>query len=465
MKGVLLACGVMILFVAKAEEKKMLAEFRKIGDSIVDSAALTFSGGYYSNCINGNIAQQDALVSLKGHQYAIYYNAKRHVCLGRRKLAGGNWEVIEFEDYGFAGEDTHNYAVMGICPGDGTIHLAFDDHCTPLHYRVSRKEAALKPEACAWTAQLFNAVTSELIPGKSIGDVTYPRFFSTPKGALQLYYRFGAAGQGDHAIVEYDPQAGSWRRLGVLFSGKGTYKGSNSRCAYSNGLGYDEKGRLHVTWCWREPGADRNNHDLQYSYSDDFGRTWLNNKGAEIAKLPESSLHVASPDVIAFPIPLGWGMENKFTQVVDRQARVHTVLWENPPDAAQPSSDLNTWQYYHYWRDSNGKWTRNALGFGQGKRPSLFVDRQDNLYLVYNKSRDYKSGGQLEIARATAKGLWSDWAVCHKEAGPFMGEPVVDRSRMYTDGILSVYVQQEPGKLGGSSPLRVLDFQPQPASE
>lgn len=95
--------------------------------------------------INANSFQQDAIVSSHGWQYAAFYSARRpserhdpvYVHLSRRqlrsakgtKLVVSHWETIVFEDYGQTTDDGHNTISIGVCDGDGTIHVAFDHHC------------------------------------------------------------------------------------------------------------------------------------------------------------------------------------------------------------------------------------------------------------------------------------------------------------------------------------------------
>lgn len=90
-----------------------------------------------AHVLNGNTFQQDAILSFVGWQYAVFYRPKPNrpshkvllVHLARRKLAGGEWKQILFEDYEQTADDGHNTVQMGICPGNGTIHLSFDHHC------------------------------------------------------------------------------------------------------------------------------------------------------------------------------------------------------------------------------------------------------------------------------------------------------------------------------------------------
>lgn len=90
------------------------------------------------HAINGYAFQQDALTSFNGWQYAVYYSTLTpnspsleplFVHLARRQLSGGPWETVVFEDYPQMTDDGHNTVQMGICPGDGTIHLLYDHHC------------------------------------------------------------------------------------------------------------------------------------------------------------------------------------------------------------------------------------------------------------------------------------------------------------------------------------------------
>lgn len=89
--------------------------------------------------INANSFQQDAITSFRGWQYVCFYSNKDDdaptspllVNMGRRQLSGvpGPWEILTFLDYEQTVDDGHNTISMGICPGDGTIHVSFDHHC------------------------------------------------------------------------------------------------------------------------------------------------------------------------------------------------------------------------------------------------------------------------------------------------------------------------------------------------
>ena len=121
---------------------------KKIGDSILDASALNLGEEKYGEVrfakrINGLSFQQDAMVTHAGYQYVGYYDGDRQVCIARRKLSLGAWEVIRLDDYAFKSNDAHNTISIGVCPADGTIHISFDHHIHPLNYRVSDKGCLL----------------------------------------------------------------------------------------------------------------------------------------------------------------------------------------------------------------------------------------------------------------------------------------------------------------------------------
>lgn len=435
-------------------------ETKKVGDSTVDSAALHFTNGAWGLCVNGQTFQQDALTTFRKFQYATYYDAAGRLCVARRKLAAPAWEAIRFGDYHFRGNDTHNVAVMGICPRDGTIHLAFDHHGHPLHYRVSLPGVASAPEKFSWNTNLFGKITSELEPNRKLARVTYPRFVRTPDGGLQFGCRIGGSGDGDKCLANYDPHTGTWKNFGACFGSTGNYLGQTSRNPYLNGYTYDRKGYLHVTWCWRETGDPDTNHDFAYAWSKDGGKTWLNNAGKKIGERGRQLVTVESPALHVFEIGMNRGLVNATTQAVDHRNRIHAVTSHLPDEVPQQS----TWEaarqksaYFHYWRDATGNWHRNQMDF-IGSRPQLWFDDSDNAYLVFVGDR-FNPSPNLSIAAASAKNDWTDWKIIHTEPGPFSGQPQIDR---YRGGeVLSVYIQEAPTSgIGTASALRVLEFAP-----
>lgn len=444
----------------------------KIGDSVVDTNALTIDGAF-GQAINGLAFQQDAVVSHRGYQYVGYYNGGRRVCLARRKLPAGAWQVVRFADYDFKSNDAHNIISIGVCPQDGTIHVAFDHHGHELHYRLSRQGVASDPEAVTWGASLFGPIHSDLESGKPI-RITYPRFWQTPTGGLQFCYRQGGSGNGDRMLADYDPETGTWGKVRQIDSRAGPFEDamgqSDSRCSYPNGYDYGPAGKLHTTWVWRE-SSQGSNHDLMYAYSTDGGVMWRNNAG-QILKEPA---HVNSPGITAVRISRQHGLMNTHGQAVDSQGRVHVVMWHCTDEslrAAGSEPGEHRWgppaarHYHHYWRDRDGRWHHTELPWSPGSRPKIFVDRDDNAYMIYGARSDLGEpaekarplNGDLVFVAATSASNWTDWKIVHRESGPFVNEMLGDLYRWKADGVLSVMVQESPKNKHDATALRILDF-------
>ena len=442
-----------------------------IDDSMVEAEALNVPTGPFGTCFNGQTFQQEAVLTLNGYQYAAYYADGGVLCLARRKLTDGPWQSLRFEDYRVTHDDVHNVAALGICPGDGTIHLAYDHHVSTLHYRRSVAGLALRPETCDWDTGLFSKTTSKLT-GETLNRLTYPQFFSTPRGDLQLIYRLGTSGDGDWYLAEYSAESGEWTLLGTLFTRHGTYKTSASRCAYPNPPRYGPGHRLHITWCWRERPANgirdlRTNHDLCYAWSDDYGRTWQDNDGRLVAIIGtgqtgvSGSLGIDTPGVVVRRTRYLWGQMNTTTQAVDPAGRVHVINWQHRQDADAGSTDLNTWRYYHYWRDTSGVWHTNKLPFW-GRKPQIAVDAHGRAFVVYGESDDRNyhhvdPGWRMVLVGASRESGWTDWRRLWMSSKTFVGEPLLDPVRWQQEAILSVYAQEQPESAGEASPLHVFD--------
>ena len=437
----------------------------RLGDSLIDAEALTIQGGF-GQAINGKSFQQDAVVSHAGYQYVAYYDAARHVCIARRALPSGEWEIVRFLDYDFKSNDAHNTISMGICPADGTIHLAWDHHGHPLHYRASRKGVATNPKDVQWEPPLFGPITSELEKDRPI-RLTYPRFIQTPDGGLQFCYRQGGSGDGARMLVDYLSESGTCANTRVIDSGKGVFEDamgkSESRCSYPNGYDYGPKGKLHATWVWRED-AQGSNHDLVYVYSEDGGKTWRNNAG-EVLTEPAN---VNSPGVTVAQIGRELGLMNTHGQAVDSQGRVHVVMWHctvKTIEAAGSQPGEHRWgppgaqRYHHYWRDTDGTWHHTELPWPAGNRPKVFIDAHDNAVLIYSAGGDlHGTGGELVIAAATAASKWNDWKTMHVEKGPFVNEMLGDPIRWRRESVLSVMVQDSPPEPHDPTALRIVDL-------
>ncbi|MFP4173599.1 MAG: BNR repeat-containing protein [Candidatus Hydrogenedentota bacterium] len=365
---------------------------------------------------------QDKVVSLNGYQYGVYWDADRLLTVARRDLDNGSVDILRFDEYVLAEgisesqqRNAHRNTVVGMSPGDGRLHLSWDHHNNDLNYTRSRPGFLTNPPD--------EMSTEDFEPRQSLTEgapqrVTYPRLFNDHKDNLYFFYRSGGSGAGDIAIFEYDDETGDWAIISdQLFGRQGVYppwNDSESRNAYMHDLLFDNEGRLHITWVYREVGASwASNHDLHYAYSDDQGRTWKNNEGQVIADTREGGqITIDSPGIVVWEIPVFSWLMNQCAMTLDSNNNPHVAtyhmeepyepgdLQHNPPAGVQDR--LN---YYHYWRDNNGEWHRSEpLPLPLPRRRPMIVAAPDDTILIYFATND---GFMCHAARA--KDEWSEW--------------------------------------------------------
>ncbi|KAI1479074.1 hypothetical protein K445DRAFT_18969 [Daldinia sp. EC12] len=436
----------------------------------------------HRNCVlNGNAFQQDVIQSFNGWQYASFYSylsaeaghEPLYIHLSRRKLPEGQWETLIFEDYPQTTDDGHNTIQIGICPGDGTIHLSYDHHCDRIRYRHSQPGVAHSPESFQWSPSLFTPHLSRL-PGLGeehddlLSYVTYPRFVQLDRNLL-FSFRTGKAGLGDDHLAVYEPQQ-EGTTCGYTVLGM-NLKGVDNN-PYIHGLDF-RGGRLHATWVYRGfvwyegwddpldtkhkqqrgPNSAENNHNICYAYSDDGGRSWLNGAGELIADVPKGeSVRPDAPGIVAFSIPKGSGLSNQEAQAVDHEGGVH-VLNRDAVDGEQ--------KWKHYYRSPQGTWTQRALphvqGVKGGKRGRLAVSKEDDLYLILPDH----AAPVLTILKASKTSNYSDYELVWQETGFPPTEPLVDTTRLDYDNVLSVFTRYSNAADIEPSPrvdVVVLDF-------
>jgi hypothetical protein len=408
-----------------------------------DGLTIVSYGGY----LNGESFQQDGIVSYGGYQYAAFWNTSRHVVLGRRSLPTGAWSTLELADYTLSADDAHNTISIGICPGDGTLHLSFDHHGNNLHYRRSVAGFVTNPAAATWATSSFSAVTSALVGTTTVALVTYPRFVTEPGGNKMLFEaRIGASGSGDEYLWEYDGTTHAWTALGMFVNGT-----IDSINAYPHGLSYTQGGtRLHMSWCWRETPDASTNHDLYYVTSDDHGRTWKNNAGATVATTGSTYVTKSSSGIKVWTINQNRGLINQEHMAVDTTGRVH-VLLSHMPDAQADDATFDSArtksQFFHYWRNTSGTWTRVAMGLPvvASFRGKLAIASSNNLYAILP---------DLRIATATAASNFATWTVLDSsDAGRFFSDPLIDTARLLTENKLTVFYP-----LKSSPNIAILDY-------
>ena len=392
----------------------------------------------YTGYMNGESFQQDGITTVAGWQYTAFWDQSGYVNLSRRQLPGGAWQNLRLTDYATTSTDSHNTISIGISRQDGTIHLAFDMHSSPLRYRRSVAGLATSPGTAAWSASSFGPVVSTLT-GAGMPTMTYPQFLTTPAGKVQLALRTGTSGAGDEVLYEY--AGGTWTSVGRFIDG--TTANNN---AYLFGLEYDSTGLLHATWTVRETSNASTNHDLFYAYSRDDGRTWRNNAGSVIATTGSAPLISNSAGLRVWAIGQNRGLINQESQVVDKAGIVH-VLASHLPASAPSTSDFTAARenavLVHYWRDKASKvWHQTYTPFKErSSRGDIGVDAADNLYVASGDSSTRK----LHIETASKASAWSDWTLRHTSAAIYYSDPLIDHERLRTQGVMSIFAPRYGG--------------------
>ncbi|KAK8112300.1 uncharacterized protein PG998_008757 [Apiospora kogelbergensis] len=442
--------------------------------------------------LNGNAFQQDALQSFNGWQYACFYSARSElsdreplfVHLSRRKLPVGRWETLVFEDYPQTTDDGHNTAQLGICPGDGTIHLSYDHHCDPLRYRHSIPNLATAPESYVWSADHFTP-TSPHLPGLAsspahaelLRDITYPRFGQLGRD-LWFSFRTGKAGLGDDHLYLYSSRRGAYSSFSQPSADDNAGAKTTTTTAVTPFLkgvrnnpyihGLDARaGSLYVTWVYRDfvwydgwddpadtqhkqqagPNSAANNRDLCFAYStpsapfpstpastnDDeepAGRVWRNNAGDVVADLARGeSVAPASRGVTALRRGPRGGVH-----VLNRDgcrsypnADAEAEVEEKKEGGGNENQEV---KWKHYYRDpATRAWRARPLpcGYVSGKRGRLAVGGDDDLYFVLP--------GEEGL-------VWSSGGSSGGEEMFPPTEPLVDTYRLDHDNVLSVFARR-----------------------
>lgn len=408
----------------------------EIGEDTLALSGLTAVS--YGGYVNGESFQQDAVVTHAGHQYAAFWNTERHVVLARRRLPADStgapeaWQKFDFTDYSLSADDAHNTISLGVAPGDGTLHLAFDHHDSTLHYRRSVPGLLTNPDTAVWNATSFGAVTSTLVEPTPVTKLTYPRFVTEPGGArLLLSARIGQSGSGDEFLWEYDTATHAWSSLGEYL--RGTDVGIN---AYLHGLVYTRGGsRLHAAWCWRATPDPTTNHDLLYVYSDDHGRTWYNDAGQQLGTTGSTFVTRDAPGLAVWSIPQHRGLINQEHLAVDASGRVH-VLLSHLPDAAADDDDFasarSRSEFFHYLRELDGTWHRHSIGLPtvENFRGKLAISSAENVYAILP---------DLRIVGASKRDGYSHWTRFELDTTrAYFSDPLIDTTRLETSDLLTV---------------------------
>ncbi len=413
-----------------ADTPAPIVQFQVVGQLARDGETSISFGGY----LNGESFQQDGILTYQGYQYSAFWNVATRVVLVRRPTGDGPWEYTEMAPtYTGTSGDAHSTISLGVSPRDGRLHVAFDHHSSDLHYVSSVAGLVTSPPSVRWEGASFGPVTS-VLGTEFVDNVTYPRFLTAPDGRMLFSYRFGAAGSGDEVLWEYDGDTATWTRIGTYIAGIAA-----NINPYLHSLEF-EGTRLHAAWCWRTTPDPATNQDLLYAFSDDFGRTWFNNAFNQVGAAETAPIGLDS-DVRVWAIGQNRGLINQEHMVVDHAGRVHVLLSHMPdsqPDDPNFDSARTKSEFFHYWRDTNGVWTRQPMNIRvQGAwRGKLAVSSSDNLYAVLPNIR---------IASASAVADWTNWRLVDVlRDGIYFSDPLIDRQQLFNSDRLTIYTPTAP---------------------
>lgn len=396
--------------------------------------------GWAATSVNVAVFRKHSLATHKDVQYAAYYDSVGYVVLARRKLNEYTWAVKRTPYRGNV-RDAHNIISLAV-DGSGYLHLAWDHHNDSLRYCRSIAPGSLE-------------LTEKLPMTKRETRITYPEFYSLPGGDLLFFFRDGESGQGNLVINRYDLRTKQWWRVhDVVIDGEG------QRNAYWQAYA-DGKGRIHLSWVWRESSDVASNHDLCYAVSDDAGVTWRRSTG-ERYTLPITQ---ASAEY-AWRIPQQHELINQTSLTADAAGNPFiATYWRFAADSVP--------QYRIVYHDRNGwhlgnvsqRTTPFTLRGGGTKRipisrPQVVVNKAGMVSVIY---RDAERGDRVSLStcRDMGRDVWTTVDLATENVGAW--EPTFDVDLWRRRGLLHLFVQRagqgdgERTEAVPAQPVRVLE--------
>jgi hypothetical protein len=174
-----------------------------------------------------------------------------------------------------------------------------------------------------------------------------------------------------------------------------------------------------------------------------------------VANTGSSRVSVTSPGLVVDPLGVDHALMNQESQAVDSTGQPHVVISYVPGRFTQCVTDYSAQRKadgrtFFLSRAANGTWTKTEVPVppDSTQRTQLVLDGQDNAYLVMPYGK---------IVAATRASGWTDWRTVYTPDLNAFGEVDVDRSRLATEGVISVLYQQNSSG-ATPSPIRVADF-------
>ncbi|MCH5222360.1 MAG: BNR repeat-containing protein [Muribaculaceae bacterium] len=351
------------LLSANSSGKKIHARLIKVGK------------GYARTSVNTSIFRKSSLATHGSTQYIAYYDGDGNIVLGKRNLGSRHWSLVTLPYKGKVA-DAHNVISIGV-DGNGFIHMAFDMHGHPLKYTKSTKSGSLE----MMSLQSTDGVEDE--------SVTYPEFYSLPDGDLLLAYRSGRSGNGSMVLKKYTTASKQWHTLH-----NNLIDGQLQRNAYWQMI-VDAKGRIHLSWVWRETADVATNHDVCYAWSDDGGISWKKTDGSTYA-LP---ITIENAEV-AWQVPQNVELINQTSIAADSEGHPYIATYWRDLDSEVPQyrtvmHDGTMWRSYQVGERKipfslKGKGTKMV----PISRPCILIDNS----LIYYIFRDIERGSRISVA-------------------------------------------------------------------
>lgn len=224
-KNVLLVLLVYITFCTNP----MAGQVELINETTVTNEGLYFwyPNGRKAYHYAANISPRgDCFTIVNGYVFFGWYKGgmnTRNLMLSRMKLGTNKWVTVQFnEKNSFIANtpgwgDSHNTISVGVSKKDGTIHLLFDHHNTPLNYIVSKKNAAFVLDN-EFKKNLFNPKQGYFKPGENV-RITYPTITENDQGDLIVNYRKGSAIGGNEMVHVYNGDTSKWSSAKQVITG------------------------------------------------------------------------------------------------------------------------------------------------------------------------------------------------------------------------------------------------------
>lgn len=386
---------------------------------IKNTRLIPIAEGWAKNSINTVIFRKNAVTSFRSNQFAAFYDENSKVVITKRKLGAKNWEIKQTNFVGNT-KDAHNSISLAV-DGRGFLHLAWNQHNSPLQYVRSLKAESLN--------------FSEYLPMISEKEniVTYPEFYNLPDGNLLLLYRDGGSGNGNLVLNFYHAKKQKWSRVQEnLIDGEG------KRNAYPQ-MTIDVKGTIHLSWVWRETPNVATNHDLCYAKSIDGGKTWQKSSGEKYV-LP---INAENSEYI-WRIPQNSELINQTSMTTDFRGNPYIATYWRDKDSNIPQFRIVYFDGKN-WIMSQVSTRKTPFSLGGAgtkripvSRPQIVVNKEKVIVIF----RDEERGNRVSaaVSENIKRNVWKNFDLSEIEVG--MWEPTFDQNLWNQKKELHLFVQK-----------------------